>query len=53
MITIQQLDVLRRLRDNWLVLSPEEQAALTDVINHFDACIDCIRIAESQHARHE
>lgn len=41
-IAIPQIEVLRKLRDNFLVLTEEERAALTDVINHFDACVDCI-----------
>lgn len=41
-IVIPQIEVLRKLRDNFLVLTAEERAALTDVINHFDACVDCI-----------
>lgn len=48
---IPQIEVLRKLRDNFIVITDEERAALTDVINHFDACVDCIIQSETAHER--
>ena len=43
-IVIPQIETLRKLRDELYpyLLTKEEFDALTDVINHFDACVDCI-----------
>ena len=43
-IVIPQIEVLRKLRDESypFLIDKEQFDALTDVINHFDACVDCI-----------
>ena len=39
---IEQLEVLREMRDTRNDLTPAQYSALTDVIAHFDACIACL-----------
>ena len=54
-IVIPQIETLRKMRDElrYYLLTEEETAALTDVINHFDACVDCILHSENDHAGHQ
>ena len=47
---IEQLEVLREMRDTRNDLTPAQYSALTDVIAHFDACIACL---EKDNARAE
>ena len=47
-IVIPQIETLRLLRNELypFLINEVERDALTDVINHFDACIDCIILKE-------
>ena len=52
-IVIPQIEVLRKLRDESypFLIDKEQFDALTDVINHFDVCVDCILQSEPNNAR--
>lgn len=54
-IVIPQIETLRKLREELYpyLLTKEEFDALTDVIKHFDACVDCILLTENDNAGYQ